>query len=99
LAVAIKECEAFQQPTKCGGIKTHKGRKPDCVFMEPRGGEQPLERISFVMRSWMHYTFITSNILILCSLAKLLSKIHFIFISSISLVLIALINVSDLFFM
>jgi hypothetical protein len=26
LAVAIKECEAFQQPQKCGGEKPHKGR-------------------------------------------------------------------------
>ena len=25
-AVAIKEREAFQQPQKCGGEKTHKGR-------------------------------------------------------------------------
>jgi hypothetical protein len=31
-AVAIKEREAFQQPQKCGGEKTHKGRKPDWVF-------------------------------------------------------------------
>jgi len=31
--VAIKEREAFQQPQKCGGTKTHKGRKPDCVFV------------------------------------------------------------------
>jgi len=25
LVVAIKECETFQQPTKCGGRKQHKG--------------------------------------------------------------------------
>jgi len=33
--VAIKEREAFQQPQKCGEVKTHKGRKPDWVFTEP----------------------------------------------------------------
>jgi hypothetical protein len=31
-AVAIKETVDFQQPQKCGGEKTHKGRKPNCVF-------------------------------------------------------------------
>jgi hypothetical protein len=34
-AVAIKETEGFQQPQKCGVVKLHKGRKPDCGFTEP----------------------------------------------------------------
>jgi hypothetical protein len=36
-AVAIKECEAFQQPQKCGGEKPHKGRKADWGFFVARG--------------------------------------------------------------
>jgi hypothetical protein len=34
-AVAIKEREAFQQPQKCGGEKTHKGRSPTGFFRSP----------------------------------------------------------------
>jgi hypothetical protein len=34
-AVAIKECEAFQQPQKCGGEKMHKGRSPTAFFRSP----------------------------------------------------------------
>jgi hypothetical protein len=33
--VAIKEHEVFQQPQKCGGEKTHKGRSPTAVFRSP----------------------------------------------------------------
>jgi hypothetical protein len=32
-AVVIKERGAFQQPQKCGGTKTYKGRKPDYVLV------------------------------------------------------------------
>jgi len=35
LAVAIKECEAFQQPAKCGGAKCRRGRSPDGVLRNP----------------------------------------------------------------
>ena len=31
--VAIKEHEVFQQPQKCGGEKTHKGRSPTAFFV------------------------------------------------------------------
>jgi hypothetical protein len=31
-ASPIKETEGFQGLQKCAGEKTHKGRKPDCVF-------------------------------------------------------------------
>jgi hypothetical protein len=34
-AIAIKEHEVFQQPQKCGGEKTHKGRSPTGVFRSP----------------------------------------------------------------
>ena len=37
MAVAIKEYEVFQQPTKCGGRKQHKGTNADCCFLEPEG--------------------------------------------------------------
>jgi hypothetical protein len=34
-AVAIKETVGFQQPQKCGGEKTHKGRSPTEFFRSP----------------------------------------------------------------
>ena len=29
----LRNCEAIPAHKKCGGEKTHKGRKPDCVFL------------------------------------------------------------------
>jgi len=40
--VAIKECEAFQQPPKCGGRKQHKGQSPTAVFWNPRARTAPV---------------------------------------------------------
>jgi hypothetical protein len=34
-AVAIRETVGFQQPQKCGGEKTHKGRSPTGFFRSP----------------------------------------------------------------
>jgi hypothetical protein len=34
-AVAIKETVGFQQPQKCAGEKTHKGRSPTAFFRRP----------------------------------------------------------------
>ena len=34
-AVAIKETAGFQQPQKCAGEKTHKGRSPTAFFRRP----------------------------------------------------------------
>jgi hypothetical protein len=34
-AVAIKETVGFQQSQKCGGEKTHKGRRPTAFFRSP----------------------------------------------------------------
>ena len=38
-AVAIKECEAFQQPQKCGGVRRGSQRRPSRTEPEPRRGE------------------------------------------------------------
>jgi hypothetical protein len=35
-AVAIRETVGFQQPQKCGGEKTHKGRSPTAFFRSPK---------------------------------------------------------------
>jgi len=38
----IRACAARPATAKCGGAKPHKGRKPDCGFVEPeppKGGE------------------------------------------------------------
>jgi hypothetical protein len=41
--VAIREeNEVFQQPQKCGGAKTHKGRSPRLGFCGTRSAEQAL---------------------------------------------------------
>jgi hypothetical protein len=37
-AVAIKETVGFQQPQKCGGTKSCRGRKPEHGFVEPAVG-------------------------------------------------------------
>jgi len=31
----IRACAARPATAKCGGVKPHKGRKPDCGFAEP----------------------------------------------------------------
>ena len=50
LAVAIREYEVFQQPTKCGGRKQHKGAKRRLLFSGTRGREQRPQQLPFVIR-------------------------------------------------
>jgi len=47
----------FQQPTKCGGRKQHKGTKCRLLFSGTRGREQRPQQLPFVKRSNFAFIF------------------------------------------
>ena len=75
LAVAIKEYEVFQQPTKCGGRKQHKGASADCCFLEPEGANSArssyrlLDEVIFAFILYIYLPFL-SNLSIASSVSK-----------------------------